>query len=447
MLNISENAVDRDRILEKQSSYKEVTRIRASRTLVFVLGSLLALGIALLFLPWTQNIRARGVLTTLQPEDRQQNIHSLISGRIENWYVREGQFVEAGDTIVLISETKAEYLDPQLIERTRNQMDAKAQSVDTYRSKAGALADQKVAITENLKLTLAQAQNTLEQARLKLLSDSIDYETANITLEIARDQLARQEKLYEQGLKSLTELQQRRQKFQEEVNKNLSYQNKWMASKNAYVNAVINLQSIETSYKEKLAKVESDRLSALSMALEAEGELQKLTIQQSSYNRRAGFYAITAPQDGFVTRAMVTGIGESVKEGQTVFSFVPQNYELAVEIFVRPMDLPLIQAGNPVQLQFDGWPALVFNGWPGLSFGTYSGQVVAFDRVATKDGKFRVLVAPDPNKEPWPDLLRLGSGVYGIALLKTVPVWYELWRNLNGFPPDFYHTNLVSDEK
>ena len=85
-----------------------------------------------------------------------------------------------------------------------------------------------------------------------------------------------------------------------------------------------------------------------------------------------------------------------------------------------------------------GGPALVFNGWPDMSFGTYSGINVAFDKAASPGGNFRVLVAQDPTDEPWPSLLRLGSGSYGIALLNEVPVWYELWRNLNGFPPDFY---------
>jgi adhesin transport system membrane fusion protein len=34
--------------------------------------------------------------------------------------------------------------------------------------------------------------------------------------------------------------------------------------------------------------------------------------------------------------------------------------------------------------------------------------------------------------------LRVGSGAEGIALLNNVPLWYEVWRQLNGFPPDYY---------
>jgi hypothetical protein len=31
--------------------------------------------------------------------------------------------------------------------------------------------------------------------------------------------------------------------------------------------------------------------------------------------------------------------------------------------------------------------------------------------------------------------LRQGSGVLGWTMLDDVPIWFELWRQLNGFPP------------
>ena len=438
MLNISNNSINREEILKDQSAYQDVMETSASRKLVFLLSALLFVFLVMLFFPWTQNIRARGKLTTLRPENREQNIHSMITGRIENWFVREGQLVTKGDTIVFISEVKSEYLDPMLIERSTNQTDAKKASIDTYVSKAQALAEQIAALEKNQILKTEQAENYFNQSRLKVLSDSIDFETALVNYEIAQKQFDRQQTLYDQGLKSLTELEQRKQKLQEALYKKISIENKWLASTNEFINAKLNLSVVRNEFSEKIAKAKSDRMSALSDALQAEGDFNKLSIQQSSYTKRSGFYYITAPQDGYVTKARITGIGETVKEGEAVFSFIPVNYDLAVEMYVRPIDLPLIEEGRKVQLQFDGWPALVFNGWPGMSFGTYSGRIVAYDRAASPNGQFRVLVAPDPNTAEWPQLLRLGSGTYGIALLKKVPVWYELWRNLNGFPPDFY---------
>ena len=98
--------------------------------------------------------------------------------------------------------------------------------------------------------------------------------------------------------------------------------------------------------------------------------------------------------------------------------------------------MPLIQKGQQVQLTFDGWPAFVFTGWPGISFGTYTSEIVAFDKSISDNGKFRILVKNKGKK--WPEAIQIGSGVEGFALLNNVPLIYEIWRKMNGFPPEFY---------
>ena len=47
-----------------------------------------------LFLPWTQNIRATGTVTTLYQDQRPQQLNAIIPGRIVKWYVKEGDFVK-----------------------------------------------------------------------------------------------------------------------------------------------------------------------------------------------------------------------------------------------------------------------------------------------------------------------------------------------------------------
>jgi hypothetical protein len=51
---------------------------------------------------------------------------------------------------------------------------------------------------------------------------------------------------------------------------------------------------------------------------------------------------------------------------------------------------------------------------------------------------YKLLVREDTSYRKWPRELRVGTGANGIALLKNVPLWYELWRNINSFPPDYY---------
>jgi hypothetical protein len=107
-----------------------------------------------------------------------------------------------------------------------------------------------------------------------------------------------------------------------------------------------------------------------------------------------------------------------------------------VELKLQPNDMPLVDVGETVNFVFDGWPTIIFSGWPQLSFGTFSGKVVAIDNSLSMNGKFRVLVAEDG--EEWPPLLRIGAGCNTLALLQDVPIWWETWRQINSFPPNYY---------
>jgi len=387
------------------------------------------------------------MLTALKPEHRPQTVHSIIPGRIEKWYVQEGEFVNKGDTILFISEIKDEYMDPELLDRTRLQVDAKFLSVRSYEEKVKAQENQIGALTQNNRLRLEQARNRLEQAQLSIMSDSIMLEAEKLNLSVAEVQFERMENLYEQGLKSLTELEQRKIKLQETLAKRISAENKLLSSKNDLLTAQIELNAIDNDFQDKLAKVNADRYSALSDQYDAEATLTKLENQLSNYTVRSGMYYVLAPQSGYVTQAIQVGLGETIKEGAEIVSIMPDDYSLAVELYIAPIDLPLVKTGNRVRFIFDGWPAIVFSGWPQLSNGTFGGVVYAIDNFTSKNNMYRILVVPDPDEEPWPEAIRPGSGADGIALLNDVPVWYEIWRQMNGFPADFYNLKEARDMK
>jgi|TARA_R110002124_G_scaffold170608_6_gene338253 multidrug efflux pump subunit AcrA (membrane-fusion protein) len=404
-------------------------------------------GFVFLFLPWTQNFRSKGTLTALKPEHRPQTIHSIIPGRIEQWYVQEGDFVAKGDTILYLSEVKEQYMDPDLLNRTQLQVDAKELSVKSYEAKINAQEQQLSALERNNKLRKEQAQNKLKQANLKVLSDSIMLEAEKVNFMVAEKQFQRMEKLYEEGLKSLTDLETRKIKLQEAQAKALSAENKLLGSRNEYISATIELNAIDNDFRDKLAKVNSERFSALSGQYDAEAGVNKLKNELTNYTVRSGMYYVLAPQSGYITKAIQVGIGETIKEGAEIISIMPQNYSLAVEIYVDPIDLPLVKIDSKIRFIFDGWPAIVFSGWPELSNGTFGGKVIAIDNFTSTNNKYRVLVVPDPDEEPWPEALRIGAGADGIALLNDVPVWYEIWRQMNGFPPDYYTLQEAKEMK
>jgi multidrug resistance efflux pump len=412
--------------------------MRSSRQFARILAILLILLFLGLFLPWTQNIRTRGVLTGLQPDMRPQTIHAIIPGRIEEWFVQEGQKVMRGDTILRISEVKQEYFDPMLLERTGQQINAKEMTARSYQEKVNALDAQVDALNQSMVIKLDQARNRIIQAKLQISSDSIRVMAARTELGVARDQSRRGEEQFEQGLISMVELERRRVNEQRANATMIDAENDLLDARNMLLNVQLEVGGIRNDYRDKLAKAESEKFSSMSQMYDTEAELSKMQVDLASYVIRAGNYYITAPQNGYIIRAMRSGLGELIKEGEPLISILPERHEMAVEMYVLPMDMPLINKGQKVRFLFDGWPAIVFSGWPNVSYGTYGGKVVAIDNFISDNGKYRILVGPDPDDKPWPNALRMGSGAVGIGLLGDVPIWYELWRQLNGFPPDLY---------
>ena len=424
----------------------EVQTPRIGRNLSYWIGIIFAIVLACLFLPWTQNIRSQGTLTALTPEDRPQTVEATIAGRIERWHVMEGAFVKKGDTIASISEIKEKFMDPNLLTNLEQQVEAKQQAVSANENKIQAMQEQIKALREGLDFSLQKARNKVEQTRLKRQSDSMDVVAQRTELSVAESQFQRQENLYKQGLKSLTELEQRRLKLQEAQAKLVSLINKFEATKAELQNARTELSSLKAEYGDKIAKAEAELNATRSYVYGTQAEVAKMQSEYSSTKVRSQYYQIVAPQDGYVVQTLKAGIGETIKEGEALATIMPRDPDLAAELYINALDLPLIKRGDDVRLQFEGWPALVFSGWPGASFGTFGGIVAVIDNTGT-NGKYRMLVVPDPKDEPWPDALRVGSGVYGWAMLNTVPIWYEIWRQLNSFPADYTAPQPAKDKK
>ncbi|WP_062061885.1 HlyD family secretion protein [Aquimarina longa] len=437
MLNISHNTLNKKVDLSKYSAIQKVFHKRHYKYFNRFLKIFAVTVIIILFLPWTQNVKGKGFITTLKPNQRPQTIQSPIPGKIEKWYVKEGDFVKKGDTILFISEIKNEYFDPNLVKRTGQQIKAKSMAVTSYENKIQALENQTKALINERSLKLQQAKNKLLQTKLKAQSDSIDLEAAKTNISIAKRQYERVAQLEKEGLKSLTDVETKRLKLQETQAKLISHKNKLLTSNNAIINAQVEINRVQAAYTDKVSKSQSDKFTAQSNQFNAEAQVTKLENSYTNYEMRNAMHYIRAPQNGFINKTLRTGLGETFKEGERLVNIMPSEYDLAVETFIKPIDIPLLHIGEQVRVQFDGWPAIVFSGWPNASYGTYGGKIVAIETFISENGKYRVLIAPDPDAQKWPKI-HVGSGATTIALLEDVSIWFELWRQLNSFPPNYY---------
>ena len=391
------------------------------RTFFKWMAGLLLLMLAAMFLPWQQNVRGDGTLTALRPQDRPQTVPALIAGRIEQWYVQEGQYVAKGTPLVQISEVEEKYLDPDLVGRLGEQVDGKQASL------AGKVA--KVRSLDTLMAALGRAQALgLEKAQNKVRLYAAALQAAVVDSQVEAARFERRERLFRDGLSTRTEFEANQLRFQQAVAR-------LVEKRQEFENARLEVGSVTAEYGEKIAKARADRDATRAEIGDGQAEVAKLRNEYTNMQLRNRMYRIDAPQDGFVVKALKEGLGETIKEGDPLVTVVPARPQQAVELFVKAMDVPLLKRGRKVRLIFDGWPALQFSGWPSVSVGTFGGVVAVIDAVDSKAGRFRVLVSPDPDDEPWPEQLRMGSGVHGWALLDTVPVWFEIWRKFNGFPP------------
>jgi multidrug efflux pump subunit AcrA (membrane-fusion protein) len=198
--------------------------------------------------------------------------------------------------------------------------------------------------------------------------------------------------------------------------------------------------SARREYEESKIKYKS----YLALEGKALAELNQAEVKLS----RQSTQILHAPRDGIIVRIIAGDIATTVKEGQHVATFVPSGVEPVAEIFVTGLDAPLIHPGRKVRLQFEGWPSVQFSGWPSVAIGTFGGIVKVVDPAVSPNGKFRVLVVQDPDDQPWPDnrFLRFGAQVKGWVLLDTVRLGYEMWRQLNNFPPRYVDMPAVSED-
>ena len=422
------------------SGFQAAFQGRTSRLFAHWMMALLAGTLASMFLPWTQNIKGKGEVTALHPKDRPQTVNSVIAGQVVTWNKAEGDSVNKGDTILVLTEVKDKYFDPQLMERLQEQVSAKDSSLQAYDQKIAVLNERIRLLRENLELSLEKQDNKIRQSKLMLKADSMNFSTGQRNLEVTRQRLSRYDTLLEKELISRTKYEKRLLKLQEMEAKQMALEAKYLKSKNQLINSRIERNSLRADYLGKINKAISERQTARSAMADARGKLADMRNKLSNFTIRQDYYHIRAPRDGYLVRAYKEGIGEMVKEGDAVFSVVPDVPKLAAELYITAADLPFIKKGRQVRCIFEGYPNVVFAGFPQASIGTFPGTVAVIDNVTSKKGnktnQFRILVKPNAQTdEAWPEGLRYGAGVQGWVQLAEVPLWFEIWRKINGFPP------------
>ena len=427
---------------ERLPALKLVQSSQIARRLANILLVVLGLSlIAMVFVPWQQSAKGTGKVVAFVPQERQQTVTSRVKGvalRVGDGLI-EGARVKQGDFIVEIEPNAANLIDQ--LKGALADLDAKLATASTKAEVYG----QNVIDFEAAKNAAVEAADELVaaakakwDAKQRLVPG---YEAKELQ---ARLNYERQKGLFEKGVRSEKDI--------EKLQKDLDVAKAELESVQLEVDAAKeewNAKKSERIQKEREALTKVDYARAMQQDALGQGaavrkEKRDVEIKLAELER----LKIYAPRDGTLFRLNVFERGQMIKEGDELFTIVPDTSERAVELWVSGNDTPLVQRGDHVRLQFEGWPAVQFAGWPSVAVGTFGGEVMTIDSTDDGTGKFRILVKPDGDKE-WPAdrYLRQGVRANGWVMLKQVALGYEIWRQLNGFPPTVSKPDAAVKEK
>lgn len=439
-IGLSEIAVDDLAASTKLQSWEAVQipeRLKFSSRLAIKLVVLFLLIIA--FVPWTQTITVTGQLSAYSPFERPQDIEAQITGRIKKWHVLEGVRVKQGDLIVELEDYDPNFMAPDLL----SFLDQRKKASDQTRQAALARAEQldkRIAEMQHLvKAAVPSAQARVVEAENKVREAYQKVESAKIAMATAELNVDRHKQLAEQGLVSQRELE-------------LTIQSA-IASKADWQGAQANLKAAEQAMKalsfgreqisaevlQRLLDAEAARDAAIAEAARSTDQLADVSLRMSNAAQRRIASKVLAPIDGTVVKMAEAGAGETVRQGDKIVRISPTSLDKAIEMTADGIDAPLLNVGRKVKILFYGIPAIPLPAWPELMSGTYTGVIKVIDQVDDGKGNFRFWVVPDPDDRPWPEQahVRQGTKTMGWVILNRVPLWYELWRRFNLFPPDY----------
>lgn len=405
-----------------------------------ILTILLVFLIILEFVPWTQTIQATGQVSAYTPYDRPQKIESRITGRVKAWHIYEGVKVKKGDLVGELEDYDPTYMAPEILplfeqrkdalEKTRQAALARA---DQLNKRIGEMRKLVQAAVPSAEARVVEADNRVREAQQKVEQLKIDVDTAQLNVD-------RHRQLVRDGLVSQRELELT---IQTEIGTKAGLQAaqaNLLAAEQSRSALNFGRDQITADVNQKLMDSIASRDAAVAEAAKATEQLAEINYKQQGVQQRIGAAQLYAPMDGTVVRMARVGINETVKQGENLVTISPLASDPGIEMWAQGLDAPLLKPGRKVKILFFGVPAIPLPAWPGLMAGTRSGVIKVVDQIDDGKGNFRFWVVPDPeDPQAWPDQtqVRQGTKVLGWVIMNRVPLWYELWRRFNFFPPDY----------
>lgn len=384
--------------------------------------------IGVLFLPWRQTVEGGGELIAYDPTERMHTISATIDGFIDAYFADEDTHVLKGSKLFTMTD-----LDKEYVKRIYSMKESLQQQCNNTEEEVKALQENKKSMLEQKKIRFELFDKRYVQAQEKLDSIGLKRKAQLSSYVTELNNYTRIKKLYKAKIES---------KRTYERAHNIYIGEKAKLEK---IDIDINIQKrhlsvIKEEEKQFLEEIANTLRTIENTILSAQTRLNALKREQERQFTDIARYEtaeVLAQKNGTVVRILRNDKNTYVKKGEPVIQFSPDITARAILLKITDFNMPLIKEDLRVRIRFYGWPVLNIPGWPLIRFGTFGGIIKKVDPVAYEKGYYYAYVVEDP-KEPWPAVteLRVGTSATVWVALSTVPVWYQLWRSMNAFPPN-----------
>lgn len=422
----------------KFRSLKQVELSPWVRKTWLISAVIMTLLISMLFLPWQQTIKGEGILVAQDPTQRDYSMLSTLDGFIDEIYVKENQFVRKGTKLYTMVDLDKEYSDKLNIIQigSQEQYNNSQKQIINFEEKHKNLEEYLRAGLDIYAQKEVQTIKKIQTLHLQKLS----LEKNN---EIQKASFERIGSLFKDGIESKRDFEtaeNRHVKAKTELDKisiDIEIEN----------HALEILKNEKTNFtketKNKMKVLENGMLSSQSTLQSFQKDMQKNASEIARYNSRI----VVAQKDGYVVKIFQNDKHKLIKKGEKVMHFSPSVTTKMISLKVSDFNMPLVKEGLPVRIMYYGWPALQISGWPKIKFGTFGGVIHKVENTSHEKGFFYAQVVEDAS-EPWPkgENLRIGTQATVWLKLKTVPIWYQIWRLMNALPPQMV-TPIIEKSK
>jgi len=409
-------------------SLEQVKQHPIVKKFILITLSILGFFILLLFLPWQQTVYGTGVVTALDPLQRDYKIAATIDGFIEEIYVKENQFVKKGEPLFKMVDLDAQYQNSLL--------SIKNESVRKYENETLKLKN----LQENLQnlyeittITLEIHNKKITQAKNTLKTLQEQYVALKNKKDIALINYTRIKNLYQDGIESKRNLEL---KYADYLQIQAQYKKVLLDIENSKNELLIRKQEKENFQHSNSVKINSYKNKILftqNLLNTLKQDIKQNSINLSRYEKRE----ILAKNDGYVVRIYKNDKNRLINKGENILYFSPKVTKRAIRLQVSDFHMPLMKEGLGSRIIFYGWPALQVSGWPKIQHGTYAGIITAIERSSYEKGVYYAIITEDPDESQWPpgDYLKVGTQASVWIKLSTVSIWYEIWRRMFSLPP------------